>query len=576
MKADEVMHLPELLETILVNLPTRDLLFASRICKTWKSTIDSSPRIQRALFLKPGAVNPLLIAANERNPCWHMHRSLWTPTALTESCMRMFTTQPPTPTRARYSIWPTSGELNGEPGLLNYWRIEVAMASHQTFGALAEQYVEALEEKNRDSEKSYQGGMELLSPCDAWRSEEDEWLSEQDEGVWLPRWSIQCELPEASEEIASGHTIARSHSTIVSNQGIKDSSATQQVLSLPELLENILLRLPMKDLLLAHRLCKKFKQIMHGSPSIQRALFFMRGAISDLNYVGRPHQQEHEIRTLKTGHALNALITTYCYESIVGGAFRPAFPFSDQRAIHLCHRMSLTQPPSATILRFCVQEMHGGRLTDKPSTVRVAHDESFGELTERFEEADLELDLDGFTICSLLQIVDGLTETGVDEGGKWDWSKGRRKWWPIGRSDSYDFHCHSNLTRAVLPYGLTEFDVHDVLNVFQVTGLNADGKYFTEASPAKRGDFIEFFTEQPVLMALSTCPGGDLSTWGWGEGGGGEEGEKKSMLDCFRPLKVEVFRLDNDNILSAWREPTFPQYRGRHGMDVPMGEAPSR
>ena len=44
--------------------------------------------------------------------------------------------------------------------------------------------------------------------------------------------------------------------------------------------------------------------------------------------------------------------------------------------------------------------------------------------------------------------------------------------------EDFDFHCHSNLTRAVLPYGLTESDVHDVLNVFQVTGLNKDDKYF--------------------------------------------------------------------------------------------------
>ena len=34
---------------------------------------------------------------------------------------------------------------------------------------------------------------------------------------------------------------------------------------------------------------------------------------------------------------------------------------------------------------------------------------------------------------------------------------------------AYDFHCHSNLTRAVAPFGLTEFDVHDVINLFQVT-----------------------------------------------------------------------------------------------------------
>jgi len=32
-------------------------------------------------------------------------------------------------------------------------------------------------------------------------------------------------------------------------------------------------------------------------------------------------------------------------------------------------------------------------------------------------------------------------------------------------NEAFDFHCHSNLTRAILPYHLTEFDVHDVLNV---------------------------------------------------------------------------------------------------------------
>src|SRR5215468_3989351 len=35
--------------------------------------------------------------------------------------------------------------------------------------------------------------------------------------------------------------------------------------------------------------------------------------------------------------------------------------------------------------------------------------------------------------------------------------------------------CHSNLVRAVLPYRLHESDIHDVLNVFQVTGLTPRG-----------------------------------------------------------------------------------------------------
>lgn len=74
--------------------------------------------------------------------------------------------------------------------------------------------------------------------------------------------------------------------------------------------------------------------------------------------------------------------------------------------------------------------------------------------------------------------------------------------------ETFDFHCHSNLTRSVVPYGLTELDVHDVLNVFQVTGLDEEGKYFMETSPAKAGEYFEFFAEVDVLCALSACPGG--------------------------------------------------------------------
>ena len=44
--------------------------------------------------------------------------------------------------------------------------------------------------------------------------------------------------------------------------------------------------------------------------------------------------------------------------------------------------------------------------------------------------------------------------------------------------EGFDYHCHSNLARAILPHGLNESDVHDVLNVFQVTGLNENGEYF--------------------------------------------------------------------------------------------------
>ena len=94
-----------------------------------------------------------------------------------------------------------------------------------------------------------------------------------------------------------------------------------------------------------------------------------------------------------------------------------------------------------------------------------------------------------------------------------------------------------------------------------------------EPSPAKKDDYLEMFAEQPLLMALSTCPGGDLSAWGWGEGGGGEEGAKKSMLDCCRPLKVEVYSLKEKKALEGWTEPQPPPYRGLHGVNVPLGES---
>jgi uncharacterized protein YcgI (DUF1989 family) len=128
--------------------------------------------------------------------------------------------------------------------------------------------------------------------------------------------------------------------------------------------------------------------------------------------------------------------------------------------------------------------------------------------------------------------------------------------------ESFDYNCHSNLTRAILPYRLTEFDVHDVLNIFQVTGLNPDGKYFMKASPAKQGDFFEFFAEIDLLCAISTCPGGDLSIPIWGPDAG-------DPLPTCRPLGVEVFQPDT-SLLDGWTPPATADYAGNHGMTQPI------
>ncbi|EEY23529.1 meiotic chromosome segregation protein [Verticillium alfalfae VaMs.102] len=137
-----------------------------------------------------------------------------------------------------------------------------------------------------------------------------------------------------------------------------------------------------------------------------------------------------------------------------------------------------------------------------------------------------------------------------------------------GGTDSYDFHCHSNLVRAVAPHGLQERDVHDVINLFQVTGLDEQGRYFMNPCPAEKGDSIEFLAEVDVLMAMSTCPGGDLSLWGFGAD------SEKDMIKCCRPLKVEVFKLEDEGLLDrwGWKPAEVSPYKGNHGMMVPQGE----
>lgn len=64
-------------------------------------------------------------------------------------------------------------------------------------------------------------------------------------------------------------------------------------------------------------------------------------------------------------------------------------------------------------------------------------------------------------------------------------------------------------------------------------------------------------------LGLGTCPGGDLSLWGFGSD------SEKDMIKCCRPLKVEVFRLQDESLLKegGWKPAEVSRYQGRHGMD---------
>jgi len=105
-----------------------------------------------------------------------------------------------------------------------------------------------------------------------------------------------------------------------------------------------------------------------------------------------------------------------------------------------------------------------------------------------------------------------------------------------------------------------------------------------EASPATKDSFITFFAEQDLLCALSTCPGGDLSAWGWGmaDEGKGEEGDEekekdieKGMKSTCREIRVEVLEIvesESGRVLRDWVRPERAGYKGMHGVGIPGGE----
>jgi uncharacterized protein YcgI (DUF1989 family) len=123
----------------------------------------------------------------------------------------------------------------------------------------------------------------------------------------------------------------------------------------------------------------------------------------------------------------------------------------------------------------------------------------------------------------------------------------------------YNHCCHSNLTRALAAFtgmSLAEAEphIHDVLNVFMCTGFTRDThQYFMKASPARPGDFIEFFAEIDLIAALSACPGGDCGA-----------GHSDDVAPC-HPLKVEIYE-PTPGSLAGWQPPAPPPYSRTHGL----------
>lgn len=70
--------------------------------------------------------------------------------------------------------------------------------------------------------------------------------------------------------------------------------------------------------------------------------------------------------------------------------------------------------------------------------------------------------------------------------------------------------CHLNLLQGMEPFGLTEDDMSDCINVHQKARVDAiTGIMYYAPVESKKGDYVEFYAEVDLIISLSVCPSGD-------------------------------------------------------------------
>jgi uncharacterized protein YcgI (DUF1989 family) len=79
---------------------------------------------------------------------------------------------------------------------------------------------------------------------------------------------------------------------------------------------------------------------------------------------------------------------------------------------------------------------------------------------------------------------------------------------PFGLSDHRG--CQDSLQEAIEPFGLTPDDVHDTFNGFMRTGVDASGGIYIDLPSAQKDDYMVLECLVDSLVALSSCPAGDV------------------------------------------------------------------
>jgi uncharacterized protein YcgI (DUF1989 family) len=120
-------------------------------------------------------------------------------------------------------------------------------------------------------------------------------------------------------------------------------------------------------------------------------------------------------------------------------------------------------------------------------------------------------------------------------------------YWLIASGRSNHSTCYTNLVSAIASFGLGPEFVHDNLNLFQKTRIDPEtSRYVTEGSDAVAGDYVEFYAEIDVLMAVSACPVGS-----------GRFAAETHLADT-KPLLAQLYDTGVDPEPFAYPAPTGP------------------
>ncbi len=79
---------------------------------------------------------------------------------------------------------------------------------------------------------------------------------------------------------------------------------------------------------------------------------------------------------------------------------------------------------------------------------------------------------------------------------------------PFGLKDHRG--CQDSLQEAIAPFGLSPDRVHDTFNGFMNTGVDADGYIYIKPPSAQQDDWLDLACHVSCLVALSSCPAGDV------------------------------------------------------------------